>query len=433
MAAGRISVGLLGCGTVGGGVLRLIAQNAARIEARVGAAVEISRILVRESQASRGPYCDASRLTTRAAEVVDDPGIDVVVEVMGGQAAHELILRALERGKSVVTANKLLIASEGCALLAAAHRHGVDLAFEGAVGGGIPIVRTLRDAFASDAVTAVTGIVNGTSNYVLTRMVDAGLSLEAAVAEAQALGYAEADPSMDVDGHDAAHKLQILALLAFGAFVPPGSVHVEGIAAIEPIDHRMSARFGHRIKHLVVGRDHGDALELRVHPTLVPERSVLANVSGVLNGVVVTGRALGPCLVTGQGAGAMPTAVSVVSDLMDVARAKVAKVPGFGTRGLVLASRPIVPMAELSTRYYLRFVVADEPGVVAAIAGELAKERVSIEQMVQEARPAHEGGGATIVMLTHRAREASVQAALSAIGREVYMRAPPRLFRIEDV
>ncbi len=433
MAMGRVTVGLLGCGTVGGGVVRLIVENAARIEARVGKRVEIARVLVRDRNKSRGSGCSSTWLTTDAAEVTDDPGIDIVVEVMGGSAAESHIRRALANGKSVVTANKLLLATKGSELLSLAKERGVDLAFEGAVGGGIPIVRTLRDAFASDTVTALTGIVNGTSNYVLTRMVEAGLSFEAAVSEAQALGYAEADPSMDVDGHDAAQKLQVLALLAFGAFVPTSAVHTEGIRGIAPVDHRMSARFGYRIKHLAIGRVRDGALELRVHPTLVPEKSVLANVSGVLNGVLVDGRALGPCLVTGQGAGAMPTAVSVVSDVIDVARSLVAGVRGMSTRGITAAERPIAPMGEVATRYYLRLTVKDEPGVVAKIARELADCGVSIEQMVQEVPSGAAGLAATIVIVTHRAREAGVVAALEAIAKGSYLAESTRLFRIEDV
>jgi homoserine dehydrogenase len=256
--------------------------------------------------------------------------------------------------------------------------------------------------------------------------------MDEAVAEAQRLGYAEADPSMDVGGHDAAHKLGILAMLAFGASIDHDAIVVEGITAIEPIDHRFAERFGYRIKHLVIGRDHGEAIELRVHPALIPQRSVLANVSDVLNAVLLEGQALGPCLVYGRGAGALPTAVSVVSDILDVARSIVAGVSGIQTRGIQHGARLRRPLGELETRYYIRFSVRDEPGVMARLAGALGSEGVSIEAMVQDGQPAIEGGAASVVMLTHRAREAAVQRARAVLAAEPFMIDEPHLLRIEE-
>ena len=429
-----MNIALLGCGTVGGGVLSLLTENAEKLAERVGAPLVVERVLVRDLDKPRVAECDRRLLTRDVDEVLGDPRIHLFVEVMGGEGlAHQCIERALRANKSVVTANKLLLASHAAELVALAHGHGADLAFEGAVGGGIPIVRTLREAFASDRVTGITGILNGTSNYVLTRMLDASLEMSAAVAEAQALGYAEADPTMDVGGHDAAHKLAILAMLAFGTSVDQAIEPLTGITAIEPIDHRFAERFGYRIKHLVIGRDHGDDVELRVHPALIPERSVLANVSGVLNAVLLEGRALGPCLVYGQGAGALPTAVSVVSDILDVARSIVAGVAGLSTRSLSMKPRPLRPMADVRARYYLRFGVADRPGVMGRLAGALGDAGVSIEQIVQQGLPTEEGGPVEVVMITHLAREGAVREALGAVEREAFLARPVKLFRIEDV
>ncbi|HVY47333.1 MAG TPA: homoserine dehydrogenase, partial [Minicystis sp.] len=277
-----VVLGLLGAGTVGGGVLRLLSDNARWLAERVGVPLEVKRVLVRDLEKERVPECDKEKLTTRPEDVVDDPGIDVVVEVMGGEElAGELVERALRSGKGVVTANKMLLAARGPRLVDLAVEKRVDLAFEGAVGGGIPIIRTLRDAFASDWVVSLSAIINGTCNFVLTRMRDDGLTMEAAIREAQAKGYAEADPSLDVDGHDAAHKLVVLAMLAFGARVDAKRVSVEGIRTIDEADHAYAERFGFVIKHLAVGRDHDGDIELRVHPALVPRAHVLANVSGV--------------------------------------------------------------------------------------------------------------------------------------------------------
>jgi homoserine dehydrogenase len=428
-----IKIGLLGCGTVGGGVLRLLAENSRYLGERVGVPLEVKRVLVRDVVKDRVPECDRSWLTTDPKDVVEDPEIEIVVEVMGGETpAGELVASAIERGKGIVTANKLLLAARGPALLELAMERRVDLAFEGAVGGGIPIVRTLREAFASDWVTSLKAIVNGTCNYVLTRMREDGLALDAAIAEAQAKGYAEADPSLDVDGHDAAHKLVVLAMLAFGARVDAARVHVEGIRSLDEIDHRFAQRFGFTIKHLAIGADLGDSIELRVHPALVPSKSVLANVSGVLNAILLEGRALGPCLVYGRGAGDLPTAVSVVADILDVARSIVAGVAGLQTRAVSLAGRELRPMSEVESRYYLRYGVRDQPGVVAKLAGALGQAGVSIEMMVQDGT-AKDGGPVDVVLITHRAREGSIQHAHAAISGDPMFVRPPRLIRIEDV
>jgi len=428
-----VQIGLLGCGTVGGGVLRLLADNARYLGERASAPLEVRRVLVRDLEKERVPECDRSLLTTNAADILDDPEIDLVVEVMGGEdPAGGYVERALEQGKGVVTANKMLLAMRGPELVDLAIARRVDLAFEGAVGGGIPIIRTLREAFAGDWVESLTAIINGTCNYVLTRMREAGISLAEAIREAQEKGYAEANPSLDVDGHDAAHKLVVLAMLAFGARVDHRAVSVEGIGAIDETDHRFADRFGYTIKHLAIGRDLGASIELRVHPALVPRSSVLANVNGVLNAIHLEGRALGPSLVYGRGAGDLPTAVSVVADILDVARSIVAGVAGLQTRGITMAPRPILPMSEVTSRYYLRFPVADRPGVMAGLAGPLGEASVSIEQMVQQGASGDGAPPVEVVMITHRAREGSVREALAQIEKQPFMIAPPRLLRIED-
>lgn len=435
MRRGPVQIGLLGCGTVGGGVLRLLRDNARYLGERVGAPLEVRRVLVRDIAKERVPECDRSLLTMNAEQVVDDPEIDLIVEVMGGEEpAGALIERAIAHGKGVVTANKMLLAHRGPRLVDMAVSKRVDLAFEGAVGGGIPIIRTLRDSFASDWVESLVAIINGTCNYVLTRMREGGVSLAAAIEEAQKKGYAEAEPSLDVDGYDAAHKLVVLAMLAFGARVDQATVSTEGIRMIDETDHRFAERFGFVIKHLAVGRDLGDSIELRVHPAFVPRSSMLANVSGVLNAVLLQGRALGPCLVYGRGAGDLPTAVSVVSDILDVARSIVAGVPGLLTRAIAMEPRRVLPMADVSSRYYLRFPVADRPGVMAKLTGALGDAGVSIEQIVQEgeAEPTGEGLPVDVVMITHHAREGAIRSAFEAIAREPFLVSPARLLRIVD-
>jgi homoserine dehydrogenase len=427
-----LRLGLLGCGTVGGGVVQLLRSNAEYLAQAVGAPLEVARVLVRAPEKERVPELDRALLTTDPEAVLGDASIDVFVEVMGGiDPARRYVERALDAKRSVVTANKMLLALHGPALLDRAVAAGVDLSFEGSVGGGIPVIRVLRDALASDWVTHLEGIVNGTCNYVLTRMRVDGLGFDDAVREAQGKGYAEADPGLDVDGHDAAHKLVVLAMLAFGARIEADRVPTEGIRAIDPIDLRFAERFGFVVKHLAIGSDHGDAVELRVHPALVRRDTALANVGGVLNAVALEGRALGPCLLSGRGAGDMPTAVSVVADVLDVARAWRMGFAGTATRAIQMQARPLMPIEDVRTRYYLRFQVHDRPGVLARLAGALGEAGVSIEQMVQEGGAGSSGVAVDIVMLTHEARERDVQKALAAIGTSDVAAAPPRLIRVQ--
>jgi homoserine dehydrogenase len=428
-----VRIGLLGCGTVGGGVIQLLSANAQYLAQTVGAPLQVARVLVRDPERERVPELDKGLLTTDPEVLLADDAIDVFVEVMGGvEPTRRYVERALDSKRSVVTANKMLLALHGPALLDRAVSNGVDLAFEGSVGGGIPVIRTLREALASDWVVRLEGIVNGTCNYVLTRMRADGLGFDEAVREAQAKGYAEADPSLDVDGHDAAHKLVVLAMLAFGARVPAERVPTEGIRGVAPIDHRFAERFGFTIKHLAIGRDHEDAVELRVHPALVRRDTQLANVNGVLNAIALEGRALGPCLLSGRGAGDMPTAVSVVADVLDVARARRSGFAGTATRAIQMQERPLMPLDEVRGRYYLRFQVHDRPGVLARLAGALGEAGVSIEQMVQEGGAGSSGVPVDIVMLTHEALERDVRAALQRIAGTGVAAAAPRLIRIQE-
>jgi homoserine dehydrogenase len=426
-----IRIGLLGCGTVGGGVVRLLHENAANLATRVGANLEVVRVLVRDPKKERVSELPKHALTTKEDDIWNDKTIDVIVEVMGGvDPTRGYVERAIDSGRSVVTANKMLLALHGPQLIERAAKAGVDLAFEGAVGGGIPIVRTLRESLASDQILELSGIVNGTCNYVLTRMRQNGLSFAAAVKEAQELGYAEADPTLDVGGHDAAHKLVVLAMLAFGARVAHESVHTEGIEQVESSDHDFVARFGYAIKHLAIGRERGDSVELRVHPALVPRDTAIANVNGVLNAVAIEGRALGPCLLSGRGAGDMPTAVSVVADIVDVARARHAGKQGNLSRAVNLRDRKVASIDDVECAHYIRFRVFDKPGVLAKIAGALGDAGVSIEQMVQVGGGDAKGAEADIVMTTHAAKDGDVRRALEHIEKSDYAVTKPRRIRI---
>jgi homoserine dehydrogenase len=437
--ASPIRFALLGCGTVGSGVVELTTRNAAYLATRVGAPLELAHVVVRDAKKAR--KVDASKLTTDVAKVLADDSVDVIVEVVGGVSpAGEWVEEALRRGKSVVTANKSLLAQKGDALIALGARHKADLAFEASVGGAIPIIRTLRDHLVSDWVRSLRGIVNGTCNYILTRMRDEGASFESVLANAQELGYAEAEPSLDVDGHDAAHKLCVLALMAFGAVVRPSDVPTEGIRAIEPIDHRFAARFGYAIKHLAVGREKQGVLDLRVHPALVPARAPLASVDDVLNAIAIEADGAGSQVLVGRGAGSLPTAVSVVADLVDVARARRAGVPGLLVDGMEVSRRPLASPRSQEALWYLRIRVSDRPGVLAQIAGALGANDVSIAEMVQEGgagrRADDRQGGKddtrVIVMLTHFAVESGVRAALSAIDELPFVAGRSLALRVED-
>jgi homoserine dehydrogenase len=429
-----VKIALLGCGTVGGGVLRLLEDNREFLASRVGAELQVQHVLVRDLGKARGKECKRVWLTNDAEKIFNDPTVDLVVEVIGGETpARAYLDRALKSGRSVVTANKYLISKHGPELVRAAIANRVDLAFEASVGGGIPIIRTLREALASDTVSSVHAILNGTCNYILTRMRQAGLSFASALKEAQELGYAEADPTLDVEGGDAAQKLSVVSMLAFDAAIGTDQFLIEGIRGVEDIDFRFADRFGFTVKHLCIGHDRGEKVELRAHPALIPKNSVLANVDGVLNGVFLMGRALGPCLLVGRGAGDMPTAVSVVADIVDVASSRIHGESGLATRGIQIRPRPVMSPDEIQTRYYLRFGVGDHPGVLGRIASALGEQGVSIEQMVQEGRASGADDAVQVCILTHQTKEGAVRRAIASIEQQAILKAAARLIRIEDV
>jgi homoserine dehydrogenase len=431
----KIPVGLLGLGNVGAGVVKLLADNAEAIQHRLGgASVDLRRIAVRESDKPRLVDVPSNLLTTNVQSVVEDPEIQIVIELIGGEEpARKYVLAAIEHGKHVVTANKALLAVHGEELFAAAERRGVDLYFEASVGGGVPIIRALREGLASDRVDELVAIVNGTSNFLLTTMTDESRPFAEILKEAQDKGYAEADPSLDVDGWDAAHKLCVLVPLCFGTRIRVDQVLVEGLRGIAPVDFKYAERFGYVIKPLVIAKDHGDSIEARVHPTLIPRRFMLSSVNGVYNAVYVSSVALGSSMYYGRGAGMMPTAVAVVSDVLEVSRNLLSSSAGAGTAPLRVpmrrSERRIRDAGELTSRYYLRFGVVDKPGVLAQLASLLGEHQISISEVVQEGQR-EENQPVTVVVTTHRALERNVQAALAQINTLETVVEPTRLLRI---
>ena len=417
-----VKLGLLGLGTVGGGTVSVLAQNADEIARRAGRELHITHAAAREYDATRIEGLDRiDTLTHDAFAVVNDPAVEIVIELIGGcSPARELVLRAIENGKHVVTANKALIAMHGNQLFAAAEARGVMVAFEAAVGGGIPIIKALREGLVANRIEWIAGIINGTGNYILSGMRDRGDDFAAALKEAQALGYAEADPKFDVEGIDAAHKLTILAALAFGMPLQFDRTYTEGISRIEPQDVAWAGELGYRIKHLGIARRGRDGIEQRVHPTLIPERRLLANVDGVMNAVLVNSNALGPTLYYGAGAGAEPTASAVLADVIDIARAltidPAGRAPHLAFQAHALNDLVILPMAEIETAYYLRMNALDKPGVLAEVTRRLADSGISIEAILQK-EPAPMADYVPIILLTQRAKEQNMNAALAGIER----------------
>jgi homoserine dehydrogenase len=405
-----VRVGLLGCGNVGSAVARLVDEHADLLTARAGVGIEIATVAVRDPQKQRDVKLAADRFTADAAAVVRDPAIDVVVEVMGGvDPARELITEALRAGKPVVTANKELIARHGPELFAAAAAAGVDLLFEASVAGGIPLMRPLRESLAGDRIRRVMGIVNGTTNYILTRMAEEGSSFEDALAEAQRLGYAEPDPTADIEGHDAAAKAAIIATIAFGARIAADDVYCEGITSVTADDIDSAATLGYVVKLLAVAEEHQGGIAVRVHPAMIPLRHPLASVRGSFNAVFIEAEAVGELMLSGRGAGGGPTASAVLGDLVDAVKNLVS-----GGKGAIigdLVDRPVLAIDDAETPFYVLMEVADQPGVLAAIAGEFGNHGVSIKSMEQRGL----GDDARLVFITHRAREASLRATLDAL------------------
>ena len=427
----EINVGLMGLGVVGGGVASALLQDPSPVAARVGVPVNLRRVLVRDRSRPRDVEIPEGMLTTNAEDILDDPEIDVLVEVMGGsEPAAAYFKRALSSGKHIVTANKEVMAKEGADLMALARANHVSLLFEASVGGGIPIVGCLMNELAANEVRSIRTIINGTTNYILTRMAHQRTAFADALSEAQGLGYAEADPTNDVEGIDAAYKLTVLATLAYGCRFSPDDVFRQGISALEPQDFRYAEEFGYSIKSLAIADQDGDEVLLRVFPALVPFDNMLANVNGVYNAVEVNGSLCGQVLFHGMGAGRGPTTSAVLGDLVETARlVRDNAVPG-GPRELSqrLGVRSI---DALQTRYYIRLIVADRAGVLAQIARALGDEDISIASVLQKDADA-ETQSAEIVIMTHPARESSVQQALLAIGRLGPVRRVGNMLRIEE-
>ncbi len=432
-----VRVGMIGLGTVGGGVINVLQRNADQIARRCGRRIEIIQAAARRLDAPRICSLDGIALTTDPMAVVENPAVDIVVEVMGGiQPAQALIERALTLGKPVVTANKALLAHKGNALFELAEAKGTMVAFEAAVAGGIPIIKAIREGLSANRIEWLAGIINGTGNFILTAMRDAGRSFADVLAEAQALGYAEADPTFDVEGIDAAHKLTILAAIAFGMPLKFDGVYTEGLSTLQTEDVRYARELGYQIKQLGIARRHANGVELRVHPTMIPERRLLANVDGVKNAVLVWGDSVGPTLYYGAGAGAEPTASAVVADLVDVVRTLTAdpthRVPHLAVVPSKINDLSVLPMSEVMTGYYLRLMVLDQPGVLANIARILADHGINIEAMIQkEASP--ETRHLPIVLLTHPLREAVMNRAIAAIESLDSVQAPVVRIRVESL
>ena len=413
-----IHVGLLGLGTVGGGTLTVLRRNAEEITRRAGREIRVLRAAVRNLDKAKALAGDLP-LTTNPFDVVDDPDIDIVVELIGGlEPARELVMQAISHGKHVVTANKHLVAKHGNEIFAAAQARGVMVAFEAAVAGGIPIIKALREGLTANRIEWLAGIINGTSNFILTEMRDKGAAFDDVLKEAQRLGYAEADPTFDIEGIDAAHKLTILSAIAFGIPMQFERAYTEGISKLTREDVQYAEELGYRIKLLGIARRAEAGIELRVHPTLIPERRLIASVDGAMNAVLVKGDAVGPTLYYGAGAGAEPTASAVVADLVDVTRLHTAdphhRVPHLAFQPDQLSDTPILPMDAVRTAYYLRLRAFDRPGVLADMTRILADSDISIDAMVQK-EPAEGEEQVNIILLTHVTVEKNINAAIARI------------------
>ncbi len=429
-----VGVGIIGFGTVGTGTARILLEQAGLLRERLGFPLELKAIADLDVTTDRGVDTTGVRLITSAEELINDPSIDIVVELVGGyHPALEFIKEALSAGKHVVTANKALLAVHGDEIFAAAAAAGRSVGFEASVAGGIPIIKVLREGLVGNRIASIYGIINGTCNYILTEMERSPVPFETVLAEAQRLGYAEADPTFDVEGIDSAHKLAIIGTLAFGIPLAFEGLYTEGISRVEPIDMEFAREFGYKIKLLGIAKEDDRGVELRVHPTMIPETSPIAKVDGVFNAVYVDADFLGPSLYYGKGAGDLPTGSAVVADIVDIARDIVAagsadRVPVLGRRELL--DRPLVPMSEVRTGYYVRLSVADRPGVLSKISGIFGAHSISIQSVIQKGRK--EGGTVPLVLLTHTAVEKDMKAALQAIQALEVVEGDPMVIRVEE-
>ena len=428
----EIQVGLIGFGTVGRGLAEVLRTQGERLIRRTGMGIRLAGIADHGTDALPEEFAHIP-LTRDAMTLIDNPEIDIIVELIGGiEPAKTFVMRAIESGKHVVTANKALLSQEGRDIFAAATRRGVEVGFEASVGGGIPVIKALKEGLVANRILSIMGIMNGTANYILTRMTDEGVPFDVVLKEAQRLGFAEADPTYDIEGFDTAHKLAILMSMAYGAHFTHHQISIEGISRIEPMDIELAREFGCRIKLLAISRNHGEHVEARVHPTMVPEDHLLASINGAFNAFHFQGDAVGNILLYGLGAGSVPTGSAVAADLVDIARnirhGAIGRVPALAYQPERMQSRAITPMADLYGSYYFRCTVLDRPGVLASIAGILSRHEISIESVIQKGRGKTEA--VPLVIVTHEARESAVIAALEEIGQLPAVTAPVVKIRI---
>lgn len=431
----EIKIGLLGFGTIGAGVVKLLTKNSTLLEEKLGARLSLKRIADLDITTDRGVSVEPGVLTTNVDEVLCDPEISIVIELIGGyEPARSFVLKAIANGKHIITANKALLAVHGEEIYAAAAQKGVEILFEAAVGGGIPVLSAIKGNMAGNNFSTVLGILNGTCNYILSKMTQDGVDFAEVLHKAQELGYAEADPTFDVEGIDTAHKLCLLLSLCFGTRVDLKDISTEGISSISAVDINFARDFGYKIKLLAIGKRDGERIEARVHPTMIPVNYPLADVNGVFNAIRLTGDFVGPVMFYGRGAGMEPTASAVIGDVVDIARNMVA---GISRRSAPLGylddrvkKLTIKPMGEIVSKYYIRFNAADRPGVLAKISGALGASNISIESMMQTARSASET--VPIVIMTHEAREMDVRKALAEIDAFDFIKEKSNLIRIED-
>jgi homoserine dehydrogenase len=432
----EIKVGLIGFGTVGSGVGKILQKNSRLIEKRMGAKIILKRIADIDLETDRGVKLKPGILTRRAEEVIDDPEIDIIMELIGGiEPAKTFILQAIRNRKHIVTANKALLALHGDEIFREAHRFGVDVNFEASVGGGIPLIRSIKEGLVANRIQSIFGILNGTSNYILSKMTDEGKNFKEVLREAQERRYAEADPTYDIEGIDAAHKLAILIRLAFGTPLRFKEIFIGGISEITPLDIQFSREFGYRIKLLAIAKIDQGKIDARVHPTMIPEGHLLSTVEGVFNAIYIKGDAIGPTLFYGQGAGQMPTGSAVVSDLVELGRnllvqASGRRVPLLSFQESAIEKIPLKKMEEVVMRFYMRFSALDRPGVLSKISGILGKNDISISSVIQKGRQVN--GAVPIVMMTHEAKEKNVHRALKEIDRLGVILGKTMFIRVEN-
>jgi homoserine dehydrogenase len=431
----EIKVGLLGFGTIGVGVVKVFQQNAELMAQRLGAPVKLVRIADLDIKTDRGVKVAPELLTTNADQVLTDPQIDVVIELIGGyEPARSFVLKAIAQGKHVVTANKALLAKHGAEIFGAAAAKGVEVMFEASVGGGIPVLSAIKENLCVNRFRSIFGILNGTCNYILTRMTDEGADFSAVLKDAQAKGYAEADPTFDIEGVDTAHKLAILTSLCFGTRINFDDIHIEGISQITALDIQFARQFGYKIKLLAIGKQVNGQVEARVHPTMVPADNLLAKVDGVFNAVRLVGDFVGPVMLYGRGAGMEATASAVMGDVMAIGRDLLAgsanRTPALGCRPEYLTDLPVRKMDDIVSHYYLRFTVLDQPGVLTRISGVLGDFKISIASMIQPER--QEGERVPIVIMTHDALESDIRSALKEIDNLPAVQENSRFIRIEN-